>query len=254
MTNPIRDEWQSDDGSIRLILGDCLEVVPTLDNLDAVVIDPPYGIAYQHGGGGKKLSKGIKRFSDPIYGDDEPFDPSPWTDYPIVAMFGANHYAQRLPESGTWIAWDKSLGIGPNDSFADAEFVWTNQKVKRNVIRVLWKGIVCNKTHEDGLYKGSVVRRHPSQKPIELLLTLMDVCNIPAGATVLDGYAGSGSLAIACIRTNRRFIGIEIERKYWAASVDRVRAELARFPLITTSEQRQLELLDPDDVPVDSPA
>lgn len=249
--SPIQDDWRDDQAGVRLILGDCLAVAPSLTGVDAAVIDPPYGIAYQHSGGGGGLV--ATRFAEPITGDDKPFDPSPWLAYPIVAMFGADHYAQRIPTGGTWIAWDKSLGIGPADDFADGEFVWTNQRVKRNVLRVLWKGCANTKKNEDGKYKGGVVRRHPSQKPIDLLVSLMDACKIPAGATVLDGYSGSGSLAIACIRTGRRFVGIEIERRHWAKSVDRVRAELARCPLIEAARPRQLEFLEAGAVSVPSP-
>lgn len=56
--SPIRDEWISDDGSVRLILGDTLEVLPTLDagSVDAVVTDSPYedmkgGTIIDHPGG-----------------------------------------------------------------------------------------------------------------------------------------------------------------------------------------------------------
>jgi len=234
--NPIIDEWQSPDGSVRLILGNCLQVLPMLSGIDAVVTDPPYGIGYQHSGGGGGFV--ATRFAEPIRGDDKPFDPSPWLAFPVVAMFGADHYAQRLPAYGTWIAWDKSLGIGPADAFADCEFVWTNQRVKRNVLRVLWKGCANTKKNEDSKYKGGVVRMHPSQKPLDLLVALLDRCKIPAGATVLDGYSGSGSLAIACIRTGRRFIGIEIERKYWEIAVRRCQAELDRHPLFESAESK----------------
>jgi tRNA G10 N-methylase Trm11 len=65
------------------------------------------------------------------------------------------------------------------------------------------------------------------------------------GCTIADPFAGSGTTGVACVRTGRRFVGIEIERNYWEIAVRRVRAELERFPLFeTASRPRQLELLD----------
>lgn len=53
----MKPTWTSDCGTVHLYLGDCLEVLPTLevDDINAVVADPPYGIAFAHGGGGGTL-------------------------------------------------------------------------------------------------------------------------------------------------------------------------------------------------------
>jgi site-specific DNA-methyltransferase (adenine-specific)/modification methylase len=135
-------------GNATLYLGDCLEILPSIrKQVDAVVSDPPYGIGYVHGGGGKGLwpRENIR----PIIGDDKPFDPVPWLDFKKVVLFGVNHYAQQMPASGSWFCWDKSVGIGPHDSFVDAEFGWCSLKVRRNVFRHLWKGVACAKDKLD---------------------------------------------------------------------------------------------------------
>lgn len=59
MTNPILREEVI--GSCRLLLGDCLEILPQLGKVDAVVADPPYGIAFVHGAGGAGIGGGALR-------------------------------------------------------------------------------------------------------------------------------------------------------------------------------------------------
>ena len=97
-------------GNATLYCGDCLEILPTLSGVDAVVTDPPYGIGYVNnsaysrvGGTGTLLRHNNK----PIFGDDAPFDPAPWIafagDKPIL-LWGADHFRARLPFGGTLLA------------------------------------------------------------------------------------------------------------------------------------------------------
>lgn len=62
---------------------------------------------------------------------------------------------------------------------------------------------------------------HPTQKPIELLEYL--ICTYSnEGCTVLDSCMGSGSTGVACINTNRNFIGIEIDKTYFDIAKERI--------------------------------
>jgi site-specific DNA-methyltransferase (adenine-specific) len=62
---------------------------------------------------------------------------------------------------------------------------------------------------------------HPTQKPVRLLERLLNiVCG--DGVTVLDPFSGSGSTAIACINTNRNYIGFEIDKEYFDSSEKRI--------------------------------
>lgn len=97
---------------VTLYLGDCLAIRVNIFGVDAVVSDPPYGIGFQKGAGGRGIHPGRVRNLKPIHGDDRPFDPSPWICWPCV-LFGANHYYSRLPDGGTFHTWDKSRGVGP---------------------------------------------------------------------------------------------------------------------------------------------
>ena len=123
------ETWTLND--CTLILGDCLEVLPTLGRFDACVTDPPYGIGFVHGAGGDGIGGGkyVSKFNGvAIHGDDAPFDPEPLLQLgATVVLFGANHFANRLPAASKWLIWDKRKGFTRND-FADCEIAWTNQR------------------------------------------------------------------------------------------------------------------------------
>lgn len=199
-------------GDATLILGDCREVLPTLGRVDAVVSDPPYGIGFQKGAGGKGIHRGRVRNLDAIQGDDQPFDPSPWFAWPCV-LFGGNHFYARLPDGGTFHCWDKSRGVGPDDSFSDAEFVWTSWRCASEVIRYLWKGVL-----QDG--EKGVPKFHIMQKPIAVMEWCLGF--VPDATTILDPFMGSGSTGVACARLGRKFIGIEAHPPYFDIACRRI--------------------------------
>ena len=196
-------------GACTLYLGDCREILPTLGRLDAVVTDPPYGISYKKGSGG--LGRHLIRNIEAIRGDDEPCDPKPWLGFPEVILWGANHFARRLPESGRWLAWNKLGDKEPWDSFSDVEFAWCSNKGNDRIFSHLWKGL-CQKG-------AGVKREHPTQKPVELLEWCL---TFVSGHSVLDPFMGSGTTLIACAKLGRRGIGIEIEPKYFEIACRRV--------------------------------
>lgn len=68
-------------GNATLYCGDCLEILPSLRGIDAVVSDPPYGIGYRHSGGNRGINAPIN--TKPIHGDDQPFDP-PGLNYAVL--------------------------------------------------------------------------------------------------------------------------------------------------------------------------
>lgn len=80
----------------------------------------------------------------------------------------------------------------------------------------------------DRVRKGSL---HPTQKPIELLEYLIKTYTND-GETVLDNCMGSGSTGVACIHTNRNFIGMELDENYFKIAKDRIESELNNIPYV----------------------
>lgn len=195
---------------VELYLGDCREILPTLGKFDVVVTDPPYGIGFKKGESG--IGVPASRNVDKITGDDQPFDPSPFLEWPCV-MFGGNHFYARLPDGGTFHSWDKSFGTTLEDSFSDAEYIWSSWRCKSEVIRYLWKGTLQG--GEKGLPK-----YHVSQKPIEVMRRCIELTG--ESQTILDPFMGSGTTGVAAVRMGRRFIGIEIEPKYFDIACKRI--------------------------------
>jgi len=214
-------DWQSDDGAIRLYCGDCLELLPTLEagEVDCVVADPPYGIAYNH----EESPQSKHVFShrgniDPVLNDEKPFDPSPWLDFKRVVLWGASCYADRLPVNPAWLCWDKVTRNGMNLRIAEMELAWARPLARPQVFRHLWSG--AYRASEQGDYF------HPTQKPIALMAWCMSRVGAAEGCTILDPFMGSGTTGVACVQTGRRFIGIEISEEYFDSAVKRIAAAI----------------------------
>jgi len=211
-------------GNATLYCGDCLEILPDIrKQVDAVVSDPPYGIGYIGRGNSGNTSSvhnpPLFHVTRQIIGDDSRFDDvNQFIGFDKVLLFGANYYAHSLPENGEWLVWDKSCGAGPNDNFRDAEFIWSSVKTPRTIYRHLWKGLI--RSGEDG--SAASKRKHPSQKPVELMRWCLETARIGLGKTVLDPYMGSGSTGVACVTSGRKFIGIEIDPDYFAIACARI--------------------------------
>ena len=218
-------------GNATLWLGDCMEVLPAIDRAAAIVSDPPYGIGYVHGGniprrgcgiGGGAITRGAK--TKPIINDDREFDPAPLLGFSAVLLFGANHFARRLPSGGSWLVWDKSVGAGPADSFVDSELAWTSApSVRRNVFRHEWKGLLADRTGEDlpGRNPNTWRRHHPSMKPV----ALMEWCIATAAGQsgmIVDPYMGAGTTGVAALRMGRKFVGVEMDREYFDIACERI--------------------------------
>ena len=179
----------------------------------AVVADPPYGIGFVHSGKGGRLARSTQFGGVAVVGDNHPFDPAMWLTFPEVVLWGANHYASRLPDASCWLTWDKRDGVCSNDQ-ADCEHAWTNLGGPARVIRHLWMGML--KASERG-----EVRVHPTQKPVAVMEWVLSFVK---AHTILDPFMGSGTTGVACARLGRRFIGVEIEPRYFDIACRRIEA------------------------------
>ena len=200
---------------ITIYHGDCREIMPGLQ-FDVISTDPPYGISHPT----NFRSRGRGRLAAckdylPVHGDSEPFDPS-W----ILALgkptllWGANHFASRLPDASGWLVWDKERPVDLDQ--ATAELAWSNFIKGVRVFRHLWNGML--RASKDALV-------HPTQKPEALHKWCFALRWFPPG-TVVDPYMGSASLLRAAKDLKRPAIGIEIEESYCEIAAKRLGQEV----------------------------
>jgi len=205
-------------GDATLMHGDCLEILPTLEKVDAVVTDPPYGINY------KPFNKnwdGTKKSVTGVCGDDKQFNPVPFLGFGEVILWGANNY--QLPV-GDALIWDKRGGKNIDGMIGDScEVAWRKTRKRSHVhIKRLLHGGVINADSATG---NNAKRYHATQKPV----AVMEWClGFVEGATILDPFMGSGTTGVACANLGRKFIGIEIERKYFDIACERIDAAYAQ--------------------------
>jgi DNA modification methylase len=195
-------------GGQRLILGDCMSVMPLLGRFDAVVTDPPYGIDY--GGMIEKTQErfGWRKFKKQEWDADRPasevftaiLDTS---DDQII--WGGNYFADLLPPTMRWLSWDK----GQRDfSLADFELAWTSQQKAARAF---------NYARAKALGDG---KQHPTQKPVALMEWCLGF--LPNAQTILDPFMGSGTTLVACQRLGRNGTGIELDPEYFEIACKRV--------------------------------
>ena len=199
-------------GDCRLILGDCLEVMPLLGRVDACVTDPPYGI-----GESSKKNRSRGSIAAPRdYGDfdwdratcDEAIDFAIYIAKKSI-VFGGNYY--DLPPTSCWLVWDKQNG---GNDFADCELAWTNLDKAVRRIYWRWNGMIR---------RGDDIRQHPTQKPEGVMTWCIE--HLPAGTeTILDPFMGSGTTLVACAKLGRKGIGIELDPEYFEIACQRVQA------------------------------
>ena len=202
---------------VTLILGDCLEVLPTLGRFDAVVTDPPYGIAHKSGGGTGGKWHNVRHQGVTIAGDAVPFDPSPLLSFGVpLILWGANFYSDKLPGSG-WLIWDKRPGIEDMEfNRSDSELAYLSGSKTVKTIRYLWHGI-CRDGEVGEHY-------HPTQKPVAVMQRCIEM--LPAAQHILDPFMGSGTTGVAAVKLGRRFTGIEIDPGYFDIACRRIEAAL----------------------------
>ena len=213
-------------GNATLYLGDCRDILPTLPKVDAVITDPPYGMNFNTDS--TRFSgftqdglppRGEGRADRLIYGDNEPFDPTPWLVYPRVVMFGSNHYGARLPV-GTTLVWIKKSPQHYGTFLSDAEVAWMKGGHGVYVFNAEDSNARRRMEANGSVFSGNTA--HPTQKPVALMEWCFERAKVPAGGDVLDPYMGSGTTGVAAAKCGLQFIGIEREPKYFDIACRRI--------------------------------
>ena len=203
-------------GDATLYLGDCLEILPTLPKVDAVITDPPYGIAHkakaQYGHEASWQGTQIANDGDVAVRD------AALDSFDNVIAFGAWRRAP-LARAHTAFVWDKGPAAGGMNFHAKYRNCWE-------------LGFVRGKAWNEGPMELGVVtghwiptwqtlgKEHPHQKPVSLLEAL--VRKTSGNGAILDPFMGSGTTGVACANLGRKFIGIEIEPKYFDIACERI--------------------------------
>ena len=193
----------SDD--VTLYCGDCLDILPTLGHVDAVVTDPPYGIGFKYN----------------VHDDDGTLYES--------LMLAVVPKIQRLVGTGPvfmWQAmltadkWHRWFPAGYRIFAACKGFVqWRPVSIQYSWDPVIFWGtspgqpsVYRKDYHEQRLAPFGAYREkieHPCPRPLEQVISVIELGN-ESRRPVLDPFMGSGTTGVACVRTGRRFIGIEL--------------------------------------------
>ena len=234
-------------GDCTLYNADCRDVLPYLPKVDLVATDPPYGISY--------TTKYRYVIDTPamLHGDDNaPVETvagmvsalkEGGAIYLCTRMDVAEQWRVALADAGaknkTAIVWDKTnhtAGDLDGDYGAQTELILFAHK-GRHLLRGgrdvnLWR--IARPQYSD----------HPTPKPVDLMGRAIRNSS-DFGSLVLDPFMGSGTTGVACSRMGRRFIGIEIEPKYFDIACRRIEQAYAQPDMFIepTAKAKQLGMM-----------
>jgi DNA modification methylase len=213
--------YYQDDG-ITIYCGDCRDILPTLELVDSVLTDPPYGIGWKRSENKKRNSKaatGIQNDQNTSVRDEALLE---LLGLPCI-VFGSFYapFPQNLRQVLIWIKGGDAGVVGSTTGFRrDAEPIfligqWPVVPVKRSsaIHTSTGQGRCCAATG------------HPHTKPLPLIRLLLEI--LPG--VVIDPFMGSGTTLVAAKQLARKAIGIEIEEKYCEIAVKRLAQGVLSF-------------------------
>jgi DNA modification methylase len=209
-------------GDCELHLGDCLEILPTLGKVDAVVTDPPYNFSTSQNGTKHELWADAVNsafwFAEVLKKEIDLFDAHGGTIWQFLNWKTSISLQKAAFDSGLKISsllvWDKALlGLetkGLRPCYELCALILTGEaricnRSLADIWRVPWRSERAN---------------HPAEKPLELLKKIVMETT---GGVILDPFMGSGTTGVACVQLGKRFIGIEINEKYFNIACKRIK-------------------------------
>ncbi len=228
MTDPVQI------GDATLYLGDCLGILPTLGKVDAVVTDPPYGLDIQYAS--------FEDSEEAVAALASQWLPVCREQAEIVAFTPGKRNEWLYPRPSWVLAWCSPAGQGGTSWGFPCHWpilVYGNDPYLK-----------CGKGRQPDAYfpqKLEIERGtgHPCPKPENVMRWLVRRIDPTNTATILDPFMGSGTTGVACAKLGRKFIGIEIEPKYFDIACRRIE-EAYRQPdmFIEPPKKAQQEALD----------
>ncbi len=226
-------------GDATLYLGDCLEILPTLSKVDAVVTDPPYSVSLSGASSSftRIGNKGTRRLSF-FEGD---------TDWPAMTAKVVNALRLSIAQKPLSVyCWCGHRQFGPltamleDAGYSTRFLIWRKLCPAPAPPRSGWQsgaelciyGYLPGRFFADGMFNNVIdcdsFRHgqpdkvdHPTQKPLATIKPLLSV-STESGNTILDPFMGSGTTGVACAKLGRKFIGIEIEPRYFDIACRRI--------------------------------
>ena len=170
-----------------------------------MITDPPYGINW----------KPRVNHQDQPWNDTHAPDMREWLIADKHCFWGGNYFSHQLPPSEAWMVWLKRPAGFDDDprTYAPCEMAWTDFGGKPRIKTHVWDG---------GKRQGASENRtfcHPAQKPVEVMEWCVSASIVQS---ILDPFMGSGTTGVACMNLGRKFIGIEIEPKYFDIACRRI--------------------------------
>ncbi|MCL2556866.1 MAG: site-specific DNA-methyltransferase [Treponema sp.] len=217
-------------GGCELYLGDCMEILPTLGKVDAVITDPPYSI---NGGGASIAGMSVEDAFDVQFYRAwfcemlsllEEATTAAAAIWATIDWRGCHAIEQAAVKSKFRMAgvgvWDRGgLGMG-----------YALRKTYENfvvLVREEWRRL---KTDEPDVwrhewYPSNRKHGHQAEKPAALMKRAISLIG---GQTILDPFMGSGTTGVACAELGRKFVGVEIDERYFDIACKRIEAAQAQ--------------------------
>ena len=208
-------------GDAVLYCGDCMDVLPTLDKVDAVITDPPFGV------GNFVQISGNVRGEEVLWNESGPsaeFFQLLKEKSTHRVIWGANYF--NCFEGAGGLVWVKNQPM-PNMSKAEMASVSWGNKVE--LLNLTWTNYVNTKE--------SI---HPCERPVGLYKWCIE--QVPKQPqSILDPFMGSGTTGVAAIQLGRKFIGIEREPKYFDIACQRIEQAVAQGQLFAPEPMKQFQ-------------
>ena len=233
-------------GDCTLYQGDCLKIMPTLGKVDAVVTDPPYGVNLK-----AKRTKQNRIEATTTYRDDE----GEIRELVLNAFdtWYASNTRRAIVTPGTRLLqdWPKAKSIGTVFCAAGAGYdSWgfgcNHPILYYGTCPYIASGLGArpnsfNSTHPGGHATGENKIDHPCPKPLAWMNWLVNRASFP-GHIILDPFMGSGTTGVACVKLGRKFIGIELEPKYFDIACKRIEDAYKQPDMFVAQPEQPVQL------------